>query len=125
MAYFGDPVPHEAPALAAVAVAADVRGPLDGLVTQWARHGFELGYGIGIAFGYATLGTVGFDGRFDYTPIGSVVNLAARLCARCARGQVLLDYETHLATIVDTSTVYVGDVELKGYEVPIRAYTLT
>jgi class 3 adenylate cyclase len=124
MAYFGDPVPHEAPALAAVTVATQVRDPLDKLAAQWGRRGFEIGYGIGIAYGYATLGVVGFDGRFDYTPIGSVVNLAARLCARCANGQVLLDHAAHVETSDDVRSVYVSDVELKGYEGPIRAYTL-
>jgi class 3 adenylate cyclase len=124
MAYFGDPVPHEAPALAAVTVATQVRGPLDALVGQWSRRGFELGYGVGVAYGYATLGVVGFDGRFDYTPIGSVVNLAARLCARCTNGQVLLDHATHLETCDDLISVYAGDVELKGYDAAIRTYTL-
>lgn len=125
MAYFGDPVPHEAPALAAVTVATQVRGPLDTLVEQWARRGFELGYGLGVAYGYATLGVVGFDGRFDYTPIGTVVNLAARLCARCTNGQVLLDHATHVETCEDVLSVYAGEVELKGYDAPIRTYTLT
>lgn len=76
MAYFGDPVPCAEPALVAVQMAAELRHSMDDLTQRWTRRGYPLGYGIGLSFGYATLGVIGFDGRYDYTPLGAVVNLA-------------------------------------------------
>ena len=123
MAYLGDPVPHPEPARAMVAMVADLRGPLDALVSEWQRRGHDLGYGIGLAFGYATLGVVGFDGRYDYTPLGGVVNLAARLCGAAAAGEVLMDP----ATAAELDGVFtakpVDGLELKGLGAR-RAYSL-
>lgn len=123
MAYLGDPVPHPEPARAAVAMVADLRGPLDALVTEWQRRGHDLSYGIGLAFGYATLGVVGFDGRYDYTPLGGVVNLAARLCGAAGAGEVLMDP----ATAAELDGVFtakpVDGLELKGLGAR-RAYAL-
>jgi hypothetical protein len=65
---------------------------------RWCR-GCQLSYGVGVTFGFATLGVVGFDGRYDYTPLGAVVNLAARLCGHAAAAHVLLDHATHAATV--------------------------
>ncbi|WP_183095331.1 adenylate/guanylate cyclase domain-containing protein [Nocardioides stalactiti] len=95
MAYIGDPVPHAEPARAAVRMVVELRGQLGDLVAEWERRGHDLSYGIGLAYGYATLGVVGFDGRYDYTPLGGVVNLAARLCGQAGPGQVLMDPATY------------------------------
>jgi class 3 adenylate cyclase len=125
MAYFGDPVPLDDPALAAVTTAAELRGPLDDLVERWKLQRYELGYGIGLSYGYATLGVVGFDGRYDYTPLGPVVNLAARLCARAEHAQILLDHSTHLATVEQIASEHHAELDLKGYAGTTSTYTLT
>ncbi len=124
MAYFGDPVPSEAPAVDAVRMARDLMPVLDALVESWSHRGYPLGYGVGIAHGYATLGVVGFDGRYDYTPLGSVVNLAARLCSQAQPGQVLLDQQAHLATADQYLSREIGRVELKGFGTDTRVYAL-
>jgi class 3 adenylate cyclase len=80
MVVFNDPVPVENPALQAVLMALEVRDAIGALTETWRRWGHEIGFGIGIAHGFATLGTIGFEGRFDYAAIGSVSNVASRLC---------------------------------------------
>lgn len=124
MAYFGDPVPRPDAALAAVAMTREVGGVMAGVVKEWQRRGYDLDYGIGVAHGYATLGLVGFDGRYDYKPVGAVVNLAARLCAHALGGQVLLDHATHAETTERFPSVHCADLDLKGYAGAIRAYAL-
>jgi len=115
MAYFGDPVPRETPALDGINAALRITPVLDDLCHQWARRGHEIGYGIGLAYGYATLGVVGFDGRYDYTPLGAVVNLAARLCANADNGQVLIDRAMHAEIGSTIDTVQLVGFELKGF----------
>ncbi len=124
MAYLGDPVPHPEPARAAVRMVTELRGELDGLVAEWQRRGHELSYGIGLAYGYATLGVVGFDGRYDYTPMGGVVNLAARLCGKATSGQVLLDQSTYAEQDGSVACEALEGLELKGLGAQ-RAYALT
>ena len=91
------------------------------LATRWKARGFTLGYGVGIAYGYATLGTIGFESRSDYTPIGSVVNLAARLSDEAAAGEVLLDGRAMeaLSPRVDAERI---ELTLKGFQGPVTAY---
>lgn len=125
MAYYGDPVPREDAAFDAVRVAVELRDPMNTLVDAWARRGYDLSYGIGLAYGYATLGVIGFDGRYDYTPLGAVVNLAARLCGQASAAQILLDQATHAATSDRVSSEYHADLNLKGYGKATRAYALT
>jgi class 3 adenylate cyclase len=125
MAYFGDPVPRPDAAVVAVRVAAEIGARLDALVAEWTRRGHALHYGIGVAHGYATLGVVGFDGRYDYTALGPVVNLGARLCAQAAPGQILLDHAAHAATADDMPSEFLGELDLKGYAGSTRAYLLT
>ncbi len=125
MAYFGDPVVREDPALDAVQMASELREPMNKLVDAWTRRGYDLSYGIGLAHGYATLGVVGFDGRYDYTPVGAVVNLAARLCSQASAAQVLLDHATHAATSHRVASQHYADVDLKGYGKAARSYALT
>lgn len=123
MAYLGDPVPHPEPAPAAVRMALEVRRVMSTLVTEWARRGHELSYGVGMAYGYATLGVVGFDGRYDYTPMGGVVNLAARLCGKATAAQILLDHATFAALDGSSACQPVDGLELKGLGAQ-RAYAL-
>ena len=125
MAYFGDPVPREDSAAVAVEMTRDVGHVMAGVVEEWNRRGHDLHYGVGLAFGFATLGVVGFDGRYDYKPVGGVVNLAARLCAKAQSGQVLLDHPTYVATSGLFASERLADLELKGYDGPLRAYVLT
>lgn len=125
MAYFGDPVPRETPALDAAAAALEVALVLDELSREWIHRGHDLGYGMGLALGYATLGTVGFDGRYDYTPLGTVVNLAARLCARASHGQVLIDHATQLECELNIPATAVDGVSLKGFGADIKVFSIS
>ena len=79
MVIFNDPVPVEIPALQAVLMALDMRAAIGAMIEKWRDLGHDLGFGIGIAHGFATLGTIGFEGRFDYAAIGTVSNVASRL----------------------------------------------
>ena len=84
---FNDPIPIDNPALQAVLMAIDMRMAIGGLVEKWRKLGHDIGFGIGIAHGFATLGTIGFEGRFDYAAIGTVSNVASRLCDEASRGK--------------------------------------
>jgi class 3 adenylate cyclase len=119
MAYFNDPVPCETPALAAVRMALAVRAEMAELVADWNNRGYDLGYGIGISYGYATLGIIGFEGRHDYSPLGSVVNLGARLCSQAGSEQILVDQRVHAVISPTCETKPVGKVTLKGFADPI------
>jgi class 3 adenylate cyclase len=123
MAYLGDPVPHSEPARAAVQMVTEIREAMATLVTEWARRGYDLSYGIGLTYGYATLGVVGFDGRYDYTPMGGVVNLAARLCGKATASQILLDHATYAELDGMFPCQPVDGLELKGLGTQ-RAYAL-
>ncbi|MBV8296166.1 MAG: adenylate/guanylate cyclase domain-containing protein [Acidimicrobiia bacterium] len=121
MAYLNDPVPCDDPAGTAVQMAIELRGPMAAFIDTWRRRGYDLGYGVGIAYGYATLGTIGFEGRNDYTALGSVVNLAARLCGEAASGQVLVDGRTADALGHRFETMS-REVTLKGFASPVAAF---
>ena len=124
MAYFGDPVPSESPAQDAAHAIIALRPVLDGLVAKWSGRGTELGYGIGLSYGYATLGVVGLAERADYTALGSVVNLAARLSDRAGAGQVLMDHAMYCEIAASTSTTELTGVELKGFQPGLRVHSL-
>ena len=124
MVFFNDPVPVENPGERAVRMALAMRGRVTELVEKWRRLGYELDLGIGIAQGYATIGAIGFEGRWDYGAIGSVTNLAARLCAEAKPGQILISKRV-LAMIQDLLQVEAaGDLSLKGFHRPIPAYNV-
>jgi class 3 adenylate cyclase len=123
VAYFNDPEPCDDPAGRAVAMAVSIQEPLDGLCLRWARRGFDLGHAMGIAYGYATLGTVGFEGRSDYTPLGAVVNMALRLRDEADWGEILIDGRTHHA-VEDRVVAEPCLLDLKGFEGPVQAYRL-
>ena len=94
------------------------------LALQWRKHGHELGFGVGIAHGYATLGRIGFEGRFDYGAVGTVVNLAARLCADAKDGQILIDPKVQAAIEAAADTEPAGELLLKGFHRPVRAFNV-
>jgi len=90
MVIFNDPVPVENPALQAVLMALDMRTAIRRMIEKWRDLGHDLGFGIGIAHGFATLGTIGFEGRFDYAAIGTVSDVASRLCDEARPAQILI-----------------------------------
>ena len=115
MVVFNDPVPVDNPALQAVLMALEMREAIGALTETWRRWGHEIGFGIGIAHGFATLGTIGFEGRFDYAAIGTVSNVASRLCDEAKPGQILIS--PRVLTKVENAVKVepVGEFELKGY----------
>jgi class 3 adenylate cyclase len=124
MVVFNDPVPVENPALQAVLMALEMREAIGALTETWRRWGHEIGFGIGIAHGFATLGTTGFEGRFDYAAIGTVSNVASRLCDEAKPGQILISPRV-LTKVENTVTVEpVGEFELKGIRRPLAAYNV-
>src|SRR6516162_8538673 len=114
MVVFNDPVPVENPALQAVLMALELREAIGKLTDKWRRLGHDIGFGIGIAHGFATLGTIGFEGRFDYAAIGTVSNVASRLCDEAKPGQILIS--PRVLTKVENAVKVepVGEFELRG-----------
>lgn len=125
MVWFNDPIPCEEPSLRAVRMAAEMRTDVAALAEGWRKLGHELGFGVGIAQGYATLGRIGFEGRFDYAAIGTVVNLAARLCSEAGDGQILIDRKVRAAIEARTSTEQAGELTLKGLHRPVPTFNVT
>ena len=112
MVVFNDPVPVENPALQAVLMALEVRNALGALTTTWSRLGHDIGFGIGIAHGFATLGTIGYEGRFDYAAIGTVSNVASRLCDEAKPGQILISPRVLMKVENAVKVEPVGEFEL-------------
>jgi adenylate cyclase len=124
MVVFNDPIPVDNPALQAVQMALEMREAIGALTEKWRQLGHEIGFGIGIAHGYATLGTIGFEGRFDYAAIGTVSNVASRLCDEAKPGQILISPRVLMAA-KDAATIEpVGEFELKGIRRPLAAYNV-
>lgn len=122
MVLFNDPVPCSDPAASAVRMAVAMRQRVSELGETWEKLGYELDFGIGIAEGYATLGKIGFEGRFTYTAIGTVANLAARLCAE-ARGRQILISRRVFALVEDLiEAESIGELVLKGFHKPVLAF---
>ena len=124
MVVFNDPVPVENPALQAVLMALEMRDAIGALTGKWGRFGHDIGFGIGIAHGYATLGTIGFEGRFDYAAIGTVSNVASRLCDEAKPGQILISPRVLVAVEDAVKVEPVGEFELKGIRRPLAAYNV-
>jgi len=124
MVIFGDPIPCADPCNRAVEMAVAMRSRLWELSKKWRRERYELGFGVGIAYGYATLGAIGFEGRSEYSAIGTVVNLAARLCAEARDGQILVDSKVRAALDERATAEPVGELTLKGLRRPIAAYNV-
>jgi adenylate cyclase len=124
MVIFGDPIPCPDPCARAVQMAVAMRGRLSELSSKWRRQSHELGFGVGMAYGYATLGAIGFEGRSEYSATGTVVNLAARLCAEARDGQILIDSKVRAALDARATAEPVGELTLKGLHRPIAAYNV-
>jgi class 3 adenylate cyclase len=125
MIIFNDPVPVENPALQAVLMALDMRPAIAGMIEKWRDVDHDLGFGIGIAHGFATLGTIGFEGRFDYAAIGTVSNVASRLCDEAKPGQILISPRVRLAVDEAVTIEPVGEFTLKGIRRPMMTYNVT
>jgi class 3 adenylate cyclase/putative methionine-R-sulfoxide reductase with GAF domain len=121
---FNDPVPVENPALQAVLMALDMRTAIEELMQNWRLLGHDIGFGIGIAHGYATLGTIGFEGRRDYAAIGTVSNVASRLCDEAKPGQILISPRVALAVNKAVTVEPVGEFALKSIRRPMMAYNV-
>ncbi|HLY32968.1 MAG TPA: BTAD domain-containing putative transcriptional regulator [Jatrophihabitantaceae bacterium] len=124
MMFFNDPFPCDEPALLAVTAADELHAALGPFVEHWAQRGHELGVGIGVAFGYATLGVIGFEGRYEYTAIGPVVNLAARLCDEAKSGEVLLSQAAVVAVRDRVGVAERGEVLFSGIDEPVPVWRL-
>jgi len=124
MVVFNDPVPVEKPALQAVLMALEMREVIGTLIEKWRRLGHDIGFGIGIAHGFATLGTIGFEGRFDYAAIGTVANVASRLCDEAKPGQILISPRVLMAVEDAVAVEPVGEFTLKGIRRPLAAYNV-
>ena len=121
---FNDPLPCSDPSGRAVRMAVEMRDRIGLLSAKWRKLGHELGFGIGIAHGHATLGRIGFEGRFDYSAIGTVVNLAARLCGEAADGQILVESKVRVAVENMADVEPAGELALKGFKRPIAAFNV-
>jgi class 3 adenylate cyclase len=124
MVIFNDPVPVKNPALQAVLMALDMRTAIGAMIEKWRDLGHDLGFGIGIAHGFATLGTIGFEGRFDYAAIGTVSNVAARLCDEAKPGQILISPRVRQAVDKAVTVEPVGEFTLKGIRRPMMTYNV-
>ena len=122
MCFFNDPVPCPNPAAQAVAMALDVQPAVAGLSSSWRDHGHDLGVGTGVSLGYATLGVMGFEGCIEYGPIGTVVNLASRLCGEAAAGEILVSHSARTATEDLVEYEAIGPAILKGFAEPVPVW---
>jgi len=124
MVFFNDPVPCPDPAERAVRMAVAMRGRVGELAAGWRKRGYRLDFGVGIALGYATLGKIGFEGRFDYGAIGPVTNLASRLCDEAAAAQILISQRVYAAVEDLVEAEPVGEFTLKGFQRPVTTYNV-
>ncbi len=122
MVLFNDPLPCEDPAGDALKLAIAMRARMQGLSKCWKRLGHRLGFGVGISLGYATVGMVGSEGRFDYTANGTAVNLASRLCDEAEDGEILLSPRARIAVEDETETESRGEIRLKGIQTPVEIF---
>ena len=124
MIFFNDPVPVPDPGERAVRMAVAMRERVHHLVMVWQKRGYDLALGVGIAQGYATIGAIGFEGRWDYGAIGTVTNLAARLCGEAKGGQILV-HQRVAATIEELADIEeIGLLALKGLARPVSAFNI-
>jgi class 3 adenylate cyclase len=132
MVFFNDPVPIPDPTQRALAMAVAMQRSMAGLTQAWARRGYEMKLGVGIAQGFATLGGIGFEGRIDYAAIGIVTNLAARLCAEAEGDEILISQRARAALLANAAAAErtgppleaLGDYALKGFQRPVPVWRL-
>ena len=125
MICFNDPMTIESPAKEAVSMAIRMQADFAVLAQDWKKRGYDLQMGIGIAQGYATMGTIGFEGRRDYSAIGSVCNLASRLCGDAGAGQILVSQKVFGLVENLVGAEAVGELKLKGFHKPVPAFNVT
>ena len=124
LVFFNDPVPQPDHEVRAVRMAVAMRERFEAMNVAWRRRGYDLGFGVGMAVGHATLGRIGFDGRYDYAAIGTVVIMASRLCSEARPGQILINQRGYSAV---EDVVYgepIGELTLKGFSRPVSAYNV-
>jgi adenylate cyclase len=124
MVLFNDPLPCEAPWARAVQMAAAMRDGVAKLAANWRTRGYDLGFGIGIAHGFATLGCIGFEGRLQYSATGTVANLASRLCDQAQNGQILVDAKVRAEVEALAELESIGELDLKGFRRPVTAFNV-
>jgi adenylate cyclase len=123
--FFNDPIPCDDAPVRSIRMALAMRQRVQELADSWQRRGYELAFGTGIAQGYATLGRIGYAGRFDYAAIGSVTNLAARLCAEASPWQILVTQRVNAAAEDLVVSRLVGELSLRGFSRPVRAFDVS
>jgi class 3 adenylate cyclase/CheY-like chemotaxis protein len=124
MVLFNDPLRCPDPSLRAVKMAVEMRDQIKGLINAWRKRGHDIGFGVGVSHGYATLGRIGFEGRFDYSAVGTVVNLAARLCSEAVDGQILIDGKVCTAIEGIAEVEPTAELKLKGLHRPVQAFNV-
>ena len=124
MAVFNHPLPCEDPTGSAVSMAMAMRGRIAELCSGWKQRGHNLGFGVGISLGYATVGMVGSESRSEYTAYGSVVNLAARLCEHAEDTEILLSQQAASEVAEHYDVRRRGSLNLKGFESPVEVFAI-
>jgi class 3 adenylate cyclase len=124
MVIFNDPIPCLDPAERGVRMAIAMRGAAGELISRWRRRGYDLGFGVGVAQGYATLGRIGFDERMHYTSMGTVTNLASRLCGEAKDGQILVSRRVAAAVEGSVRLEEIGNLALKGLSQAVAVYNI-
>jgi class 3 adenylate cyclase/PAS domain-containing protein len=124
MILFNAPVQVDNHELQAIRMALGMRESMAVLARDWKKHGYALGFGVGIAGGYATIGAIGYEGRLEYSAIGTVVNLAARLCGEAGDSQILISPRIFSKTETQIDAEPVGELSLKGFNRPVPAYNV-
>jgi class 3 adenylate cyclase len=121
---FNDPLPCPDPSIRAVQMALEMRDEVAKLSVKWSHSGHDIGFGVGIAHGYATLGGIGYEGRFQYSVTGKVANLASRLCDQAKNGQILVDINVFSAVETLADVEFAGELILKGFSRPVKAFNV-
>ena len=125
MVWFNDPIPCEDPAARAVRLAFEMREAMRELTAGWRKRGHELDFSLGVGLGYATIGRIGFEGRYDYGAVGSVLNLASRLCDAAPRGQIVVSQRVLAEIEGIVAAEPLGPLELKGFGKPVEAFAVS
>src|SRR5262249_38877413 len=123
--WFNDPIPCDDPAARAVRMAVEMREAMSALTAAWQKRGHALDFSLGVALGYATIGRIGFEGRYDYGAVGTVLNLASRLCDAAEPGPIVISQRvlSEVEEIVEAEAL--GALELKGFGRPVEAFAVT